>query len=697
MAKPIRFKKEELEAERCGDPNSPSTCYWVPIGVFIDVPMQDWKFFPEYINSTYIQGGNIPENTIRIQFPELDLWTERKYKNVHFEIMALYQGDVADWLDFQSNQLTLNQFNKANIREANVKLVLKNLTHLPAGIHTANIIIKAYEVSGGQKTFIEQCPEPLKVVLNVKAGTVPQNPDFRERRITFHKDTWQLTGDTQIVLNNIDIDAISGVYPFNHHIVKEPSRTLLYISTEDGEDAVMAVLPKGVERREIVLSKNKQRVGQIPLLISVIDNETLRDFSVVPTEFDLSVSKTTNEIRTATAKIYNPQNLRISVKLAPSFLANVRIENGELRFETATLTDMPLGKYSGEIILISGSLEKRVAVNLRVVQTLVSDFRGAAYYFALDKNKVTMTRTSPTASYISLILELYYKGYGKEYRERQEYTHHYFNDQIELFPGEEVQDFFIRCQSLMADSLSLTAEYQYSLAIANIIIKEFNDNNEELSESRLNNIFFAPGRKPKCFPFFTDFGKRRVFEQSKIRLNTDILSENPALSGLFDQYDEPMPALEKKNEVFAFNFEKHRFSNASKTMITAGNLEFVPFPEPKGGKLIHLFFENQNLVLEWFSCPADYQRKFDFNHITDELTGEKFGALESENWVINTGWILREEIEFINALLKSRICFIVIGNQIIKARPMSKKNELYNTAENLYSMDLEFNIKQNER
>lgn len=36
-------------------------------------------------------------------------------------------------------------------------------------------------------------------------------------------------------------------------------------------------------------------------------------------------------------------------------------------------------------------------------------------------------------------------------------------------------------------------------------------------------------------------------------------------------------------------------------------------------------------------------------------------------------------------------------NKIIKARPMNKKNEIFNTAEQLYSTDLEFNIKQNER
>ena len=132
-------------------------------------------------------------------------------------------------------------------------------------------------------------------------------------------------------------------------------------------------------------------------------------------------------------------------------------------------------------------------------------------------------------------------------------------------------------------------------------------------------------------------------------------------------------------------------------MPSAGEISFIPFPNPPGGRLIHLFFENQNLVLDWLTCTGDYHRKFDFTHITNETNGEKFGALETETLVLNTGWILREEIELINALIKSSFCFIIIENKIIKARPMNKKNEIFNTAEQLYSTDLEFNIKQNER
>lgn len=700
MARSIRFKKDSV----CDSWQETSQGGYECAGYGeIEVPIQDWKFFPEYINSVYIPGDTIKNIDLSIALPELDLWLGRSYKNVHFEISVLYQGEVSDWLDISSSGLVNGQFTGANIRSAKVSLNLKNLVHLGAGIHTASIVVKAYEVINGQRNFIEQCPEPVKFVLNVKEGKAIQNPDFRERKITYNLDTQKYTGDLEFTINAPEaIYSHLGIspdpYKFHYDIVEWGTQSRKLRLRESNHSIVKSMYPKGVYRKSIILyNRDYKQHAEIPLIVTIIDNETLRDFSVVPTEFDLVVSKTNNEIKIAKANIYNPQDLEISVKLSPSFLDDVKVENNQLKFQTMDLTDIALGKYSGEIILVSGTLEKRVKVNLKVIQSLVSDFRRGTYYFALDKNKISLSRTTPAASYITLKLEMYFKGYGRELMETQDYSYPYFRDEIELYPGEEVQDFFIRCKELTEDNVWTLFDEQYNLALVNITIKEFDIEDRELSESQLNNIFFAPGRRPKCYPFFTDFGKRRVFENSKIRLNTDVLFENKALSGLFKQYNESISEYKKGHKVVAFNLDNDRFAGAKKTIVRAGDLEFIPFPKPKGGKVIHLFFENQNLVLDWFTCPAHHHRKFDFHHITDELTGEKFGALETENFIINTGWILKEEIELINALLKSRICFIVIGTDIIKARPIGRKNEMYDTTQNLYSMDLEFNIKQNER
>lgn len=149
-------------------------------------------------------------------------------------------------------------------------------------------------------------------------------------------------------------------------------------------------------------------------------------------------------------------------------------------------------------------------------------------------------------------------------------------------------------------------------------------------------------------------------------------------------------------EVHAFTFERKNAGD-EKEIINAGTVQFIPFPEAPSGRIVHIFFENQNLVLDWFSCSGHYHWNYRFSHILNEYTAEKSSTLETQILTINTGWILKEEILLINALIKSRICFIILDGEIIKARPISVKNEMQHSDETLFSMDLEFNIKQNER
>ncbi|MDO4763528.1 MAG: hypothetical protein Q4A00_04010 [Flavobacteriaceae bacterium] len=666
------------------------------------VPIREWELNPSGINTHYTRGGAIPEFTLVVQFPELSEWNERNYDDVHYELVVQYQGNATNWLDFRSKDLRGLEFTKANIERSDVELIFRNLINLPVGTHTANIIVKAFEKRGSAKTFIENSPTlPVKIAIKGDSTTPAVNdPDYRARSLSYHKNTRVLSGDTAIVINDVSSFDFVEEHPyFSFQLSKTATQSTIQITAKPELQqlgvGVSAQSIRLMKRRGNFFVERRKFFRDIPITLNVMENNTPATFSVSPTDFSFSVSKDTAEVKEGTAAIMNPSNLNIQLGATPNFLERVRIENGALKFQTKSPTGLNVGAYSGEIVLRSGNITRRVQVALNVVNTLKSDFKGSAYYFALDKNKVSIERTNPLASYVEICLEMYYRGQGKEHREKQKYAQHYFQDKIEFYPGEEVQDFFIRQSAYSGVQL---AQYQYHFAVVNIIIREFSAEDEQLSELRLDNIFFAPGKKPKCFPIFTDFCKRRTFSNSKIRLNTDVLSEKPSINALFEKYTETKPTLPRKFEVYAYHFDRDKFrSTEEKKILVASPLEFIPFPEPRGKKVVHLFFENQNLVLDWFSCAGEHQKKWDFQHITDEQTGEKFATLETETLVLNTGWILREEIELVNAIIKSRICFIVIDDEVIKARPMSKKNEIYNTAENLFSMDLEFNIKQNER
>lgn len=669
-------------------------------------PIQEWSVHPLLINplsNGYTKGEPLPSpQNVNVQFPELWEWTERAYNKVVFGVEINYSSNV-EWLTVTSPDLVGENFSKVNLTSTNMQVAFKNLNQLSEGIHTATIRLKAFWKKTTGKEFIEYSPQNIEVRIEIKNGenpppddtpdpTPPNNGDYLgTKNITYNRYTQQLTGDIEIPeLNGY------GTWDFN----PTSFRYLNLVRNSDLSGSIQKndstqELSSGNYSATLVVSYLASanwwippKKLNIPINLSVIEGNGT-DFSVSPDSFAFQSSRLPGAVRSGSATINNPNNISVQVLLKPSFIETAVVENGRLNFSTVNSSTLAVGDYSGEIILVGRNnagqeATKKVAVSLRVVEQLKSDFYGKPYFFALDGNKVTVNKINASASYIKVSLEMVYQGFGEFHREQQDYVYPYFGNKIEFYPGEEVQDFFIKLSSLGDMPL---AEYQYHFAIVNILVMEYDSNDNKLSESRLDNIFFAPGKTPKCFPIFSDFPIRRSFSESKVRLNTDARSNRFANFGI--------ATFNPKMEVYAFNFDRGILSQ-EKEIATIESIQLIPFPNPKG-KLIHLFFETHNLVLEWFSCPADHQRHFDFTHIVNETNGEKYAALETETLILNTGWILREEIELVNALIKSRICFIVIDDKVIKARPMSKKNEMFDTAQNLYSMDLEFNIKQNER
>lgn len=675
------------------------------------VPIEDWSIHPLLLSPpTYTKGETLPSpQSISVQFPELWEWVERLHNEVVFGLETVYTNSNAEWLTVTSPELMGDSFQTVNLKNTNLQVAFKNLTQLTEGIHTAAIRLKAFWKKPSGNEFVEFAPQNIEVRIDIKNGSnppptdnpnppdnpnLPDNPpgkdDLPTKKLTYNKTTQQLSGDTEVPelskygswdydttifkhLNLIRNADLSGSFRRNDFTQQLANGNYNYtISISYFVSPNWWVLPKEIN---------------LPITLNVIEGNGL-DFTVSPKNFSFTASRLPGEVRSGTAVIQNENNNNVEVLVKPSFIASAVVENGRLNFSTANSSTLAVGDYSGEIVLVARNATgqeatQRVAVSLKIVEQLKSDFHGEPYYFAMDRHKITVNKTNANASYVKVILSMHYQGFGEYHQENQEYIYPYFGGKVEFLPGKEVQDFFIQLKSF--EDLKPT-EYQYHLAIVNILVKECDANDKELSESRIDGLFFAPGKKPKCFPIFTDCPTRRTFKTSKIRLNTDIISNHLVALGI--------PALPSKMEIHAFNFDRKHLSAG---VSSVKSVNFVPFPEPKNGKLIHLFFENQNLVLDWFSCPADHQRKFDFTHITNDTNGEKFSALETETLILNTGWILREEIELVNAIIKSRICFIMIEDTIIKARAMSKKNEMHDTAENLYSMDLEFNIKQNER
>ena len=163
-------------------------------------------------------------------------------------------------------------------------------------------------------------------------------------------------------------------------------------------------------------------------------------------------------------------------------------------------------------------------------------------------------------------------------------------------------------------------------------------------------------------------------------------------------YTATLPTQVESNSLYRYRFMRKLFHQKFKDReLRIGALSFVPFPEKREGILIE--WETENLVFDSFYVPHHYQRRDDIEAIigaSKYYREEKFDNEYQSQLTINTGWILREEIPMITDILRSRLCFITIAGERIKAYPMGKKNEMENSEENLYQMDMEFRILRDE-
>jgi len=680
---PIRFKTVQYcWMTTYGNPSYTTVC--------IDqvVPIRDWSATPAQLNKVWTQGTAVTALYQDVTFPELEfVYTNPAYASFKFKIRKVVPN--TDWLQITSTNFgSSGQFQITSPTTIRFWYNFLYLDNLPVGLHTIDVIFEAYGISGnGNESYLESFS--TSVTLEVKSG-VGIATDKNEYQLTFNKANNTLSGDPKIIVYTND--------PVTYNVsdlfiqLTQSSQTGQKMFTFINNTLIQAK-PVGDYTGTVTLNQNGF-TKNITVKLKVINDAT--EFDVNPKTFAISLQRTPGSVKTETAAISNPNNLTILVDLFPSFIESATITGNTLTFSTKNSSTLAIGNYSGKIILKAGVKTKEISVSLNIFQPITHDFVNAPYFFALDPNKATLIKTHPEAAYVKMKLVMYFKAYGEEYNETQFYTVPFFQGKVEFFPGREINDFFIKCRNLAA---SETIQELMNLAQVSIAFNEMNDNDQELSAVVLSNLLFAPGKKPVCFPVFTNYPVRSTYPKSRLKLNVDRLSVKPVIVSLINIYKDPFPGTISTTCVDQYTFKRERFAESfDKKPIQAGNLTFIPLPEKR--ELIHIEWETENLVFDWFSAPLRFQQKDEIESILGETADykeEKFESSEKSLLTINSGWILPEEIPMITDILKSRLCFLNYNGKRIKVFPVGKSNELMRNDETVFQMDLEFKIlKENQ-
>lgn len=664
----------------------------------VPYPIQEWQLLPAVQDATYTIGGAAPENkSVNVLFPELNEWLDRKYNSFRYKVRIEYQNTQVEWLNVFGNQLNNRVFTPDNLLQSKVDLQFINLGDLTPGTYNAVLHFEAFGLDNSNVEHYQEAV-PFNVKLTVVQGNSVAVPTDKEiYNVRYNKSTRLFSGDTTVTVYKSGA-SFKKPTPFElKPIVNTLSdKTTFAFDGEQYQDNMLiaplyAYAIGNYSGSFIISADNVDK--SVTFNLQVVDDAN--DFSVTPDGFDFVVQKNPGEIKESTVIISKPEALNISIQTFPSFIENVQLAGNQLTFSTKNSQDLQLGNYSGAIVLSSGSVTKNIQINLLNVQGIDSDFRGKPFYFALDKNKISLQKTNARAIYAVMELDMYIKGFGREFREKQYYEYQYFEDKIEIYPGEEIQDFFNRIKENSPDDIGA---WNYNLTIASIRITEHDDNDTEISDRRLNRLFFAPGKTPKCFPLFSDFPVRSTVSNSLISLYSCNVNNTNLLDDIFEKYTENPNVVSSRETVYPQLLHRNLFKEEWRNRIVdCKNVKFIPLPEIENP--VHLFFETQNFVMEWFTVAEKYKTETEFEHLYNdaEIRGLKQGAERKDTLILNTGWILEEEIELVNQLLESRICFGFINGKKMKLEPISKKNEMQDSEENIYSMDLEFKILEDER
>ena len=683
-------------------------------------PINDWIINPQNPSFVWSKGASYPRSFSRqIQVPELQ-YVYPQYESFKFRV---YINDSAPtkWLSLQNDKLVGSDLHLQPGESTSFMYSFLNLDSLPTGEYVNTINIVAIGIKNGVKTEITAeniySTGAIKISVSGTGSGGGENPDpgtgIRPEksiyRLIYNKQTQILSGDLNFkVLGNEnnktlyveDVnwpirEDIRGLVPLqiDPRQVSSNNNTGIFKPYEMDTISLNPSTEDGIWNISFrILDENRNAIISFPVELTKTNGNS---FEVSPGSIIKSIDKSEDNATEVKAILSNPNNLDISVSSVPNFIQSVNITGNEIKILIKPGNSLTLGNYDGDIILSGGSVTRKINIKVTVVNFIQSDFSGELYYFALDRRKVKITRSSILGTKIYMKLEMFFSGYGKQYQDIQEFQLSYFQGMAEFDPGKEVQSFFIKTQ----DSLPPGDFIAYVLAQVKISFTERKDDNTVINTYNLPKLYFAAGKKPKCFPLLTDYPIRRTFSNSQILISTDLLSKKEQIKNLGNIYSEPKPDETLTAAIKTYLFDRNKFAVSLKNkIISNGSVSLIPIPDPNS--IAHIYWINQNLVFDWFSASGFNSIVSEFEHtISDNYKDnkdEKYNSTQNDTLKINTGWILYEERELIDDLLKSPFCLVDVDGKILKCLPNGKKNELKNSSETMFSMTLEFKKLKDE-
>ena len=748
---PIRtYTSEECYTTRVGSTSQGGFLY-SKICYPVEKPILDWEVSPASILKEWHPSQPIPSTEIlTVQFPELNLLTiYKKYKGFR-NYARIAPNDYVELLAPDGQELDNLKGLKHNLR-----LHYNNFNKLP---ENENIQVKvtfgviATEEKSGKITEIDLPTERKEAVITLRRtnNTTPPQPKPNDRLVlnmVLNIVTKELTGDT--TLNYNLTNPSSSNFALRHSFTKDYRQGVVLIENFQNQNIYDQIFTnKGLfnirirrdtnkDLRKVfadfslsdeflqngkieglaidfskpqVLTKENNLVGEDGLgTIFIINLTIINDTTVFHIDkklFNYVIKTDKKERAEGIFTIKNPNHLTFTINNSDFLEVTELKDNGKekvvVKFRSHSSELMTVGENKGWFKVTSSAGSEQV-VNVNITVQTDIDFTTKNVYFCLDKELTHVRQTSTESEFITVTLTMEFNVYGRAFTTIQTYDYVFFDGKATVDIGQEIQNFFVDIAPTLEVNTKklITPKELFKATKVSAVITETNFKGKVFRTHSITDLYYLPGKKPKAYPYLTQCRLRSTYSQSLISISALTQEVRSRSLGQIGSNLIDLSAIKDPIGVANFSFLR---STADATygataIISKETLSLEPKPEPNSTPISALF-QNQNYCPDWFSFAGEYEALVNYEHTLADnvLKSEDYKAQvkTKRTYKLNTGWLFPEEIEVLWELIKSPVCFLRIGNEWLKAIPITQKPLSFDNTRNLHSFVVEFQLSSND-
>ena len=653
------------------------------------------------LNSQYLEnqiGGTPPlAEDITIDFGGL-LSEQYPYEQVRLKYYV-----SKPWLSIFGDSVRDNEIDSSGT-SATVSIGFNALDSLPVGDNSAFIsfIVEGKLVLREQVIWQSIDSYDHIITMNILPAVSILTDKFIYE-IAYQKTTNTFSGDTLITLlnnasaENCSIQLTQAAQYFAIADASFSTSTNIIAGADLAQLATVTSNPLGI----LAALKNSTgtKINNFSLKVNILDNDDITA-NISSAEFELVKSK--SEVKTIKFNLSNPSGKSFSIT-APAFVT-VSPSSGntstEITINTVNSSTLNLGSYTGNIVITFDSTKTVVIpITLSVINFFSSQL-SSVFNFCLDKKLLKFYKIDSTGIFVRANLSITFKTPTETKTVERTYVIPYFEGKAEMDLGALLQTYFLKyIKNILTESSPVhyfNQKVWYFPAVISGTVEELDADYNVKNSETLTDIKFFAGKKPLGYPILTNNLIRRRSADSKVIFSfisgvTNINDFGANFTNYAVVPDRVAVALKTETEDQLFTWPSIKEFNL-------GDKPIKIYTLPNNNKTINLAFYNSNLVPDWLTITGDFKISDDYTHTISRnvISGneEKFDSEKTKSLTINTGFILKSELEILDEIAESKLIFIEINGKYYKGILTTNKINKEDSTEELIARDLEFLITE---